>query len=123
MPTASFCHSVLLLSLIHIYTVVPLDTLLTDETYGLAGSELLFDSPTADEIIPQFLAECQIGGRYYALPFMRSTEACYVNKTYVEKLGYKLPDTLTWDFIWEVSEAATKKNADGTYAVSYTHLE
>ena len=49
---------------------------------------------------------------------MRSTEACYVNKTYVEKLGYTLPDTLTWDFIWEVSEAAMKQNADGTYAIN-----
>ena len=99
-------------------TVVPLDELLTDETYGLGGSGLAFDSPTEEEIIPQFLSECSIEGHYYALPFMRSTEACYVNKTYVEKLGYTLPETLTWDFIWEVSEAATKKNSDGTYAVN-----
>lgn len=49
---------------------------------------------------------------------MRSTEACYVNKTYVEALGYTLPETLTWDFIWEVSEAATAKNADGTFALN-----
>ena len=49
---------------------------------------------------------------------MRSTEACYINKTYVEKLGYTLPETLTWDFIWEVSEAATKQNADGTFALN-----
>ena len=35
-------------------------------------------------------------------PIMRSTEACYINKTYVEALGYTLPETLTWDFIWEV---------------------
>ena len=76
-------------------TVVPLDELLTDEAYGLGGSSLAFDSPTKEEIIPQFLSECSIDGHYYALPFMRSTEACYVNKTYVEKLGYTLPDTLT----------------------------
>lgn len=99
-------------------TVVPLDELLTDENYGLGGSSLAFDSPAKEEIIPQFLSECSIDGHYYALPFMRSTEACYVNKTYVQKLGYTLPDTLTWDFIWEVSEAATKKNADGTYALN-----
>ena len=49
---------------------------------------------------------------------MRSTEACYVNKTYVEKLGYTLPETLTWDFVWEVSEAAMAQNADGTYKVN-----
>ena len=49
---------------------------------------------------------------------MRSTEASYVNKTYVEKLGYTLPETLTWDFVWEVSEAAMAQNEDGTYKVN-----
>ena len=99
-------------------TVVPLDDLFADEKYGLGGSELKFDSPKVSEIVPEFLSECMIGQQHYALPYMRSTEACYVNKTYVEKLGYTLPDTLTWDFVWEVSEAAMEKNADGTYKVN-----
>ncbi len=99
-------------------TVVPLDGLITDPRYGLGGSELLFDSPRQDEIIEQFLEECSLNGQIYALPFMRSTESCYINKTYVEKLGYTLPDTLTWDFIWEVSEAATAKDADGNYLIN-----
>ena len=98
--------------------VVPLDDLFADEKYGLGGSELLFDGPTQEEIVPQFLEECSIEGAYYAVPYMRSTEACYINKTYVEALGYTLPETLTWDFIWEVSEAATEKNADGTYKLN-----
>ena len=99
-------------------TVVPLDSLFDDGKYGLGGSELRFDGPTQAEIIPQFLSECAIGGTHYALPYMRSTEACYVNKTYVEALGYALPETLTWDFIWEVSEDAVKKDADGNYLVN-----
>ncbi len=98
--------------------VVPLDGLFKDEKYGLGGSELLFDSPQISEIIPQFLSECTIGGVHYAIPYMRSSEACYVNKTYVEKLGYTLPEKLTWDFIWEVSEAATAKDADGNFVVN-----
>lgn len=98
--------------------VVPLDRLFEHEKYGLGGSEVAFDAPTKEEIIPQFLEECSIDGHYYAVPYMRSTEACYINKTYVEKLGYEVPDVLTWDFIWEVSEAAAKKNADGTYALN-----
>ena len=77
-----------------------------------------FDGPTQEEIIPQFLAECAFGGSYYAIPYMRSTEACYVNKTYVEKLGFELPETLTWDFVWEVADAATAKDADGNYLVN-----
>jgi len=36
----------------------------------------------------------------------------------VEKLGYQLPEVLTWDFIWEVSQAAAKKNDDGTFALN-----
>ena len=98
--------------------VVPLDDLMSDEKYGLGGSEVKYDSVKKEEIIPQFLSEGQINGVQYALPFMRSTEACYINKTYVEKLGFTLPDTLTWDFIWQVAEAATEKNADGTYKVN-----
>jgi multiple sugar transport system substrate-binding protein len=98
--------------------VVSLDELMTDEKYGLGGSEVHFDSPTVEEIIPQFLKECQFDGHYYAVPYMRSTEACYVNKTYVEKLGYTLPETLTWDFIWEVSEAAMAQDANGNFLVN-----
>lgn len=98
--------------------VVPLEELFADERYGMGGSEVLFDAPSQDEIVPEFLEECAFGGHYYAVPFMRSTEACYVNKTYVEALGYELPEVLTWDFVWEVSEAATAKDADGIYAVN-----
>ena len=29
-----------------------------------------------------------------------------------------LPEVLTWDFVWEVAEAATAKNADGTEAMT-----
>lgn len=98
--------------------VVPLEELFADEKYGLGGNDVLFDSPTTAEIIPQFLEECSFGGHYYAIPYMRSTEACYINKTYVEKLGYTLPDVLTWDFVWEVSEAAMAQDGDGNYLVN-----
>jgi len=99
-------------------TVVPLDSLLTHEKYGLGGSEVKFDAPTKAQLVPQFLEECIIGNQHYAVPYMRSTEACYVNKDLVEKLGYTLPEVLTWDFIWEVSDAATAKDAEGNYLVN-----
>lgn len=98
--------------------VVSLDELLTDEKYGLNGSRLSFDGPQKEEIIPKFLEECSFNGHYYALPFMRSTEACYINKTYVEALGYSVPDVLTWDFVWEVAEAAMQQDADGNYTIN-----
>lgn len=98
--------------------VVPLEELFADEKYGLNGSEVRFDSPSLNEMIPQFLEECSFGGHYYAIPYMRSTEACYINKTYVEALGYTLPDVLTWDYIWEVSEAAMAQDDEGNYLVN-----
>ncbi|MBE6968526.1 MAG: extracellular solute-binding protein [Ruminococcaceae bacterium] len=98
--------------------VAALDELFESRKYGLGGSELRFDGPAKDEIVEKFLSECAFGGHYYALPYMRSTEACYVNKTYVEALGFELPEVLTWDFVWEVSEAAMAKNADGTFRVN-----
>ena len=99
-------------------TVVPLDELVADPKYGLGGSEVFFDGPRGDQIVPKFLGECRIGDELYALPYMRSTEACYINKTFVEALGYTVPDILTWDYIWEVSDAATRKSEDGTFAVN-----
>ena len=98
--------------------VVPLDGLFDDPRYGLGGSDLKYDGPARDEMIPQILDECILNGRHYAVPYMRSTEACYINRTYVEALGYELPETLTWDFVWEVSDAAAKKNEEGIYELN-----
>ncbi len=99
-------------------TVVPLSDLMAHPVYGLGGSGVRFDAPGADEIVEKYRTECELGGEQWALPFMRSTEACYVNRNYVEKLGFTLPEVLTWDFIWEVSEAAMQKNEGGTFFVN-----
>ncbi len=98
--------------------VVPLEELFEDGKFGLGGSEVRFEGPEKEEIVPKFLEECTFGGHYYAVPFMRSTEACYVTKTFVEALGYTLPEKLTWDFVWEVSEAAMAKDEEGNYLVN-----
>ena len=99
-------------------TVVPLDGLMDDKNYGLGGSKLKFTSPKKEEIVEKFLDEGKISEVQYALPFMRSTEACYINKTYVEKLGFEIPEKLTWDFVWQVSEKATQKDENGFFAVN-----
>ncbi len=98
--------------------VVPLDDLIFNEKYGLGGSEVRFDAPKRGEIIGEYLDECILDGSYYALPFMRSTEACYINRDFVEALGYEVPDVLTWDYIFEVSEAAAEKDAGGVYRLN-----
>ena len=92
--------------------VVPLDSLMADLRYGLGGTQILFDSPTSNEIVPSFLNECIINGEYYCIPYMRSSEALYINEDLVKKLGYSIPDKITWDYVFEVSDAAM---AMGTY--------
>ncbi len=99
-------------------TVVALDDLMNDSKFGFGGSEVAFDSPAVDEVIPEFLDECIIQDAHYAIPFMRSTEACYINKTYVEALGFELPEVMTWDFMFEVAEAAMAKDASGNFVVN-----
>ena len=99
-------------------TVVALDELMDDEKYGLGGSDLRYDGPKNDEIISEFLNEGIINGSYYALPYMRSTEALYINKTYVEKLGFEIPEILTWDLVWEICDAANAKDEEGNYLIN-----
>ena len=98
--------------------VLELDDWMTDSRFGLGGREVKFDSPTVEDMVPEFLEECKLDGHYYAIPYMRSTEALYINQDLVEKLGYELPDVLTWDFVWEVSEKAMEMNPDGTYQLN-----
>ena len=98
--------------------VVALDELMADPMFGLGGSALKFDGPTREEIVPEFLQEGVIGGKQYAMPYMRSTEAVYINREFVEKLGYKVPDILTWDFIWEASEKAMAKDEEGNFLLN-----
>ena len=98
--------------------VLQLDDWMKDERYGLGGSEVRFDAPKQEEIVPEFLGECVLDSHYYAMPYMRSTEALYVNEDMVKQLGYELPEVVTWDFIWEVSEKAMVKNEDGTFAIN-----
>ena len=98
--------------------VVALDELMDDPVYGLGGTGLKFDAPTREEIVPEFLAEGVISGKQYALPYMRSTEAVYINQDFLEKMGYEVPDILTWDFIWEASEKAMEKDGDGNFTLN-----
>ena len=91
--------------------IIPLDNLINDSRYGLGGSSVKFDSPTKDEMVTKFVDECKLeDNQTYALPFMRSTEALYINKDYVEELGYTIPDVVTWDFIFEVADKAIEEN-------------
>lgn len=92
--------------------VVSLDNLINDENYGLGGSKVAFESVKKEDVVTKFLDEGKIGDHYYTLPFVRSSEAVYINKDYVEKLGFTVPEILTWDFIWKVCSKAMEEDHD-----------
>lgn len=86
--------------------VLSLDDIMNDKDYGFGGKKIKYESIKKEELIEKFFDEGKINNRYYTLPFMRSTEALYINKDYVEKLGMTIPDIPTWDYIWEVCQKA-----------------
>ncbi len=92
--------------------VVAMDDYMADPDYGFGGKKLLFDGPDQGEMIDKFMEEGFFSGHQYDLPFMRSSEALYINKTYVEAMGYEIPEIVSWDWIWEVSEKAMEKDGD-----------
>ena len=95
--------------------VVPLDDLMNDEKFGFGGSEVKYSAITKDNLISKFIDELIIDEKYYAIPFVRSSEATYINEDIVKELGYTIPDVLTWDFVWEVSEKAKAAHPEKTF--------
>lgn len=95
--------------------MVALDDLMNDSKYGFGGSEVKFPTIAKDSIVEKFLDELIIDGKYYAIPFVRSSEATYINEDIVKELGYEIPDVLTWDFVWEVCQKAKEAHPEKTF--------
>lgn len=95
--------------------VVPLDDLMNDSKFGFGGSSILYPSIQRSDLIDKFIDELIIDGMYYAIPFVRSSEATYINEDIVKELGFSIPDVLTWDFVWEVCEKAKEAHPEKTF--------
>lgn len=96
--------------------VQSLDQFINDEDYGLGGSKVKYESINKEDIVEKFYKEGVINNnKTYLLPFMRSTEALYINKTYAESLGFTIPDMVSWDWIWEVAQKARDEREDSDF--------
>ncbi len=75
-------------------SVVELDPYINDETVGIKDF---------DDIIESYREENSQyeGGKFYSLPFNKSTEVLYYNKKFFDENGLKVPTT--WDEVEEVS--------------------
>jgi len=89
--------------------ITPLDDLMNDAKYGLGGNSIKFESVKKEEIVDKYLNEGIINSHYYTMPFMRSSEALYMNQDLIESLGFKVPDIPTWDWVFSVCEEAIRQ--------------
>ncbi len=91
---------------------LPITDYIEHEQVGLSEDDLA-------DFIPSYLEEGRIyddEGTYYALPFNKSTEVLFVNKTLLTKYGKTLSATPTWDEIDKIAEAA---NNDGKIGLNW----
>lgn len=113
--------------------VVSLDKLINNKSYGLDGTDLKYTAVGKDNIYTKFFEEGNINGTYYTLPYVRSSEALYINQDYLKQLidnnylslsdyanygvtsynEYGVPDIPTWDWLWAASNAALKAKENG----------
>jgi multiple sugar transport system substrate-binding protein len=80
---------------------IALDDLLANEKFGLGGSEIKFDGPVQEDYVETFFAESRVfgDGLAYTMPFLKSTEALFYNKTFFTQHNLKVPTT--WEEMWE----------------------
>lgn len=81
---------------------ISLDNLLSDEEYGLGGSALEFEGAKEEDFVKAFFDEGRVFGDElaYTMPFLKSTEALFYNKTFFDENKLTVPTT--WEEMWEV---------------------
>lgn len=76
------------------------DGLVTDLTPYIENETLKFDN--YDDILPSLREAANIEGKIYGMPFNKSTEVLWYNKTLLDELGLEVPTT--YDELVEVSK-------------------
>ncbi|QEU46115.1 ABC transporter substrate-binding protein [Schleiferilactobacillus harbinensis] len=83
------------------------------DNYMLQGSDKLSSSDLKD-IYPAFLKSSKYEGKYYSIPFSKSTRILYYNQAILDKYGIAKPKT--WD---DIVAAGNKLKADGIYGMGF----
>lgn len=87
--------------------IAPLDE------YMLSGSDKLTSSDLKD-IYPAFLKSSKYQGKYYSIPFSKSTRILYYNQAILDK--YNIAKPKTWN---DIVKAGDKLKADGIYGMGF----
>ena len=81
------------------------DELVTDLTPYIENETLKFDD--YEDILPSLREAATIEGKIYGMPFNKSTEVLWYNKTLLDELGLKVPTT--YEELAEVSKTIKEK--------------
>ena len=81
------------------------DNLVTDLTPYIENETLKFDN--YEDILPSFRESAKIDGKIYGMPFNKSTEVLWYNKTLLDELGLKAPTT--YDELVQVAKTIKEK--------------
>lgn len=81
------------------------DNLVMDLTPYIENETLKFDN--YEDILPSFRDAATINGKIYGMPFNKSTEVLWYNKTMLNELGLKVPTN--YDELVQVSKAIKEK--------------
>ena len=101
-PNMAYCYPDHVAMYNEAQITISLDNLLADERYGLNGSELKFEGAKEEDFIKAFFDEGRVFGDElaYTMPFLKSTEALFYNKTFFDEHNLTVPTT--WEEMWEV---------------------
>lgn len=102
-PTMAYCYPDHVALYNEAGITVALDNLISNEKYGLGGSDIVFKdiAPKKEDYVSSFYAEGSKfeDGLTYIMPFLKSTEALYYNKTFFDENKLTVPTT--WPELWE----------------------
>lgn len=120
-PSVAYCYPDHVASYLRSGKVLDLNKYIKNAEYGYTDEEWA-------DFIPSYMTE---GTSYsedgmFSIPFVRSTEVLYYNKTVLDKHGFDVPET--WDELWDVCTELKKlyKNSkplaydsESNWAISY----
>lgn len=100
-PSMAYCYPDHVALYNEAMITVPLDDIMEHDQYGFGGEQVKFEGPVKEDFVPAFLAEGSQyeDGQTYTMPFLKSTEALFYNKTFFTENKLTVPTT--WEEVWE----------------------
>ena len=113
-PNLAFCYPDHVATYNKSESVIVLDDLINNQNVLESGEMMGFTQAQLDDFIEGYYNEGKEygDGKMYSLPFQKSTEVLYYNKTVFDKLGLEAPKT--WDDVEAIIQVLKEKYPEST---------